>query len=139
MATVLEFLGISPGGLNAIPALHPTKNAAAEQAGRVVMELVRKDIRPSQILTRQAIDNAIAAVAATGGSTNGVLHLLAIARELGIPLSIDDFDTILDRTPVIADLKPWGTYVATDLYEAGGLVARGAGAREARADPRATR
>ncbi len=121
MATVLEFLGISPGGLNAIPALHPTKNAAAEQAGRAVMELVRKDIRPSQILTRAAIDNAIAAVAATGGSTNGVLHLLAIARELGIPLSIDDFDTILARTPVIADLKPWGTYVATDLYEAGGL------------------
>ena len=121
MATVLEFLGISPGGLNAIPALDPAKEAAAERAGRTVMELVRKDIRPSQILTRRAIDNAIAAVAATGGSTNGVLHLLAIARELGIPLTIDDFDTILERTPVIADLKPWGTYVATDWYAAGGM------------------
>ena len=121
MATVLEFLGISPGGLNAIPALDPDKHAAAEQAGRVAMDLVRRDVRPSQILTRQAIDNAIASIAATGGSTNGVLHLLAIARELGIPLSIDDFDTILERTPVIADMKPWGTYVATDLYEAGGM------------------
>ena len=102
-------------------ALDPDKHAAAEQAGRVAMDLVRKDIRPSEILTRQAIDNAIASIAATGGSTNGVLHLLAIARELGIPLSIDEFDTILERTPVIADMKPWGTYVATDLYEAGGL------------------
>ncbi len=121
MSTVLEFLGIAPGGLNAIPALDPDKEAAAEQAGRIVMDLVRKDIRPSQILTRQAIENAIASVAATGGSTNGVLHLLAIARELGIPLSIDDFDRILERTPVIADMKPWGRYVATDLYAAGGL------------------
>ncbi len=121
MSTVLEFLGIAPGGLNAIPALDPDKEAAAEQAGRIVMDLVRKDIRPSQILTREAIENAIASVAATGGSTNGVLHLLAIARELGIPLSIDDFDSILERTPVIADMKPWGRYVATDLYAAGGL------------------
>ena len=109
MATVLEFLGISPGGLNAIPALDPDKHAAAEQAGRVVMDLVRKDVRPSQILTRKAIENAIASVAATGGSTNGVLHLLAISRELGIPLSIDDFDAIVARTPLIADLKPLGS------------------------------
>jgi dihydroxy-acid dehydratase len=87
----------------------------------MVMDLVRGDVRPSHILTRRAIENAMAAVAATGGSTNGVLHLLAIARELGIPLSIDDFDRILERTPVIADLKPWGRYVATDLYQAGGL------------------
>ena len=122
MAMVLEFLGISPSGLNGIPALDPAKEQAAEQAGRVVMELVRKDIRPSQILTRQAFENAIASIAATGGSTNGVLHLLAIARELGVPLTIDDFDTVLERTPVIADMKPWGTYVATDLYEAGGLA-----------------
>jgi dihydroxy-acid dehydratase len=121
MATVLEFLGISPGGLNAIPATHPSKNAAAEQAGRVVMDLVRRDIRPSQILTREAIENAIASIAATGGSTNGVLHLLAIARELGIPLTIDDFDVVFERTPVLADMKPWGRYNATDLYEAGGL------------------
>jgi dihydroxy-acid dehydratase len=122
MSTVLEFIGIAPAGLNAIPALHPGKEAAAEQAGRLVMDVVRKDIRPSQILTRQAFENAIASIAATGGSTNGVLHLLAIARELGVPLSIDEFDTILERTPVIADMKPWGTYVATDLYEAGGLA-----------------
>jgi len=122
MSTVLEFIGIAPGGLNAIPAVHPGKEAAAEQAGRLVMDVVRKDIRPSQILTRQAFENAIASIAATGGSTNGVLHLLAIARELGVPLSIDEFDTILERTPVIADMKPWGTYVATDLYEAGGLA-----------------
>jgi dihydroxy-acid dehydratase len=85
------------------------------------MDLVRNDIRPSQILTRQAFENAIASIAAMGGSTNGVLHLLAIARELGVPLSIDEFDTILERTPVIADMKPWGRFVATDVYEAGGL------------------
>ncbi len=126
MSTVLEFLGISPGGLNAIPALDPDKHAAAEEAGRVVMDLVRRDVRPSQILTRRAIENAIASIAATGGSTNGVLHLLAISRELGIPLSIDDFDAIVARTPLIADLKPFGQFVATDLYAAGGigLVAR---------------
>ena len=121
MSTVLEFLGYQPGRAERDPGAASGQAAAAEQAGRVVMDLVRKDIRPSQILTRQAIENAIASIAATGGSTNGVLHLLAIARELGIPLSIDDFDTILERTPVIADMKPWGTYVATDLYEAGGL------------------
>jgi dihydroxy-acid dehydratase len=121
MATVLEFIGISPGGLNAIPALDPAKDQAAEQAGRGVMDLIRKDVRPSQILTRQAFENAIASIAATGGSTNGVLHLLAIARELSVPLTIDDFDVILERTPVIADMKPWGTYVATDLYAAGGM------------------
>jgi len=121
MSTILEFIGLSPGGLNAIPALHPAKEQAAEQAGRVVMDLVRNDIRPSQILTRGAFENAIASVAAMGGSTNGVLHLLAVARELGVPLTIDDFDLILERTPVIADLKPWGRFVATDVYEAGGL------------------
>jgi dihydroxy-acid dehydratase len=122
MSTILEFIGIAPGGLNAIPALHPAKEEAAEQAGRLVMDVVRKDIRPSQILTRRAFENAIASIAATGGSTNGVLHLLAIARELGVPLSIDEFDAILERTPVIADMKPWGAYVATDLFEAGGLA-----------------
>jgi dihydroxy-acid dehydratase len=121
MSTILEFIGLSPGGLNAIPALHPRKEAAAEQAGRAVMELVRKDIRPSRILTRTAFENAIASVAAMGGSTNGVLHLLSVARELDVPLTIDDFDAILERTPVIADMKPWGRFVATDVYEAGGL------------------
>jgi dihydroxy-acid dehydratase len=126
MSTALEFLGISPPGLNGIPALHPEKREAAEEAGRLVMRLVRDDVRPSAVITREAIDNAIAAIAATGGSTNGVLHLLAIAREAGIPLSIDDFDTIASRTPIVASLKPGGRYVATDIYEAGGvaLVAR---------------
>jgi dihydroxy-acid dehydratase len=121
MSTILEFIGLSPGGGNAIPALHPAKEAAAERAGRLVMELVRKDIRPSHILTRSAFENAIASIAAMGGSTNGVLHLLALARELDVPLTIDDFDGILERTPVIADMKPWGRFVATDVYDAGGL------------------
>ncbi|GIU94851.1 MAG: dihydroxy-acid dehydratase [Gaiellaceae bacterium] len=126
MATALEFLGISPPGLNGIPALRPEKEQAAEEAGRLAMELVRAGTRPSQIITREALENAAASVAATGGSTNGVLHLLAIARELGIPFELEDFDRIAARTPVVASLKPGGRFVATDLYEAGGvaLVAR---------------
>jgi dihydroxy-acid dehydratase len=122
MALTLEFLGISPAGLNDIPALDPAKAGAAEQAGRLAMELVRDDVRPSSVLTREAIENAIAAIAATGGSTNGVLHLLAIARELGIELELEDFDEIASRTPVLADLKPGGRFVATDLHAAGGLA-----------------
>jgi dihydroxy-acid dehydratase len=121
MATALEFLGISPAGLNDIPALDPAKGAAAEQAGRLAYELVRDDVRPSRVLTREALENAIAAIAATGGSTNGVLHLLAIARELGIELELDDFDEIAASTPVIADLKPAGRFAAVDLHRAGGL------------------
>jgi dihydroxy-acid dehydratase len=126
MALAVEFLGIAPGGLNDIPALYPAKAGAAEQAGRLVLDLVREDVRPSAILTRDAIENAIAAIAATGGSTNGVLHLLAIARELDVALELEDFDEIAARTPVIADLKPGGRFVATDLHAAGGvaLVAR---------------
>jgi len=126
MSTALEFLGISPGGLNGIPALDPAKDEAGEATGRIVMELVRTDTRPSQIVTREAIENAAASVAATGGSTNGVLHLLAIARELGIPFELEDFDRIASHTPVVASLKPGGRFVATDIYEAGGvaLVAR---------------
>jgi len=126
MSTALEFLGISPGGLNGIPALDPAKDDAAEETGRLVMELVRADVRPSDIVTREALENAAASVAATGGSTNGVLHLLAIARELGIPFELEDFDRIAARTPVVASLKPAGRFVATDVYEAGGvaLVAR---------------
>jgi dihydroxy-acid dehydratase len=126
MSTALEFLGISPAGLNGIPALSPAKAEAAEQAGRLVMDLLRRDVRPSHVITREALENAIASIAATGGSTNGVLHLLAIARELDIPLTIDDFDRIAARTPVVASLKPGGRFVATDVYEAGGvaLVAR---------------
>src|SRR5438034_8031382 len=126
MSLALEFLGISPAGLNGIPALDPAKAEAAEQCGTLVLELVRGDVRPSSILTRASIENAIAAVAATGGSTNAVLHLLAIARELDLPLELDDFDEIATRTPVVADLKPGGRFVATDLHRAGGvgLVAR---------------
>jgi dihydroxy-acid dehydratase len=126
MATALEFLGISPAGLNDVPATDPAKTDAAYEAGRIAMRLVRDDVRPSQIITRDALENAAAAVAATGGSTNGVLHLLAIAHELEIPLDLDDFDRIAERTPVVADIKPGGRFVATDLHAAGGvaLVAR---------------
>ena len=126
MATALDFLGVSAPGLNEIPANHPGKPQAAVVAGELAMRLVEEDTRPSQVLTREAFENAIAAIAATGGSTNGVLHLLAIAAEAGIPLEIDDFDTISSRTPIVADIKPGGRYVATDLFKAGGvaLVAR---------------
>jgi dihydroxy-acid dehydratase len=126
MATVIEFLGIAPSGLNDVPATDPAKKDAAFEAGRMAMRLVRDDVRPSQVITRDALENAVAAVAATGGSTNGVLHLLAIARELGIDLTIDEFDRIAGRTPIVADIKPGGRFVATDLHAAGGvaLVAR---------------
>ena len=121
MATAIEFLGISPAGANDVPALDPHKDDVAEQAGRLVMDLIAKDVRPRQIVTRAALENAIASVAATGGSTNGVLHLLAIAREAGVPLSIDDFDRVASRTPVVASHKPGGEYVAKDLHDAGGI------------------
>jgi dihydroxy-acid dehydratase len=121
MSTVMEFLGISPMGSNGIPATVAEKDEAAFNAGKMVMELLRRDLRPSQIITRKSIENAIASVAATGGSTNAVLHLLAIAREAGVELTIDDFDRISDRTPLIADLKPGGRFVANDLYKAGGI------------------
>ena len=126
MATALDFLGVSAPGLNEVPALHPGKPQAAVAAGELAMKLVLEDTRPSQVLTREAFENAISAIAATGGSTNGVLHLLAIAAEAGIELTIDDFDTVSARTPIIADIKPGGRYVATDLFKAGGvaLVAR---------------
>jgi dihydroxy-acid dehydratase len=121
MSTVLEFLGISPMGSNGIPATVAEKEDAAFNAGKLVVDLLRRDLRPSRILTRKAVENAIAAVAATGGSTNAVLHLLAIAREAGVELTIDDFDRISSRTPLIADLKPGGRFVANDLYKAGGI------------------
>jgi len=126
MSTALEFLGVSPAGLNGIPALDPSKEDAAAQAGQLAMKLVRDDVRPSQIVSREALENATASIAATGGSTNGVLHVLAIARELGIPFELEDFDRIAARTPVVASLKPAGRFVATDMHEAGGvaLVAR---------------
>src|SRR4029079_12841989 len=121
MSMVMEFLGLSPGGLNAIPAEDPAKDAAARHAGELVMDLVRRDARPSSFVTRQALENGIASVAATGGSTNGVLHLLAIAHEFGIQLDIDDFGTIAERTPIVADMRPGGRYTASDMYDAGGL------------------
>ena len=121
MSTVMEFLGISPMGSNGIPATVIEKEAAAFNAGKLVIDMLRRDLRPSQIITRKAIENAIAAVAATGGSTNAVLHLLAIAQEAGVELTIDDFDRISARTPLIADLKPGGRFVAADLYKAGGI------------------
>ena len=121
MSTVMEFIGLSPSGLNGIPAEDPAKEAAAHRTGELVMDLVRRDVRPSSIVTRQALENGIASVAATGGSTNGVLHLLAIAHEFGIPLDIDEFGAIADRTPLIGDMRPGGRYTATDMYEAGGV------------------
>jgi dihydroxy-acid dehydratase len=126
MALVCEFLGIAPMGASSIPATDKGKAQAGELAGKLAMDLLRKDLTPLKIITKRAIENAIAGVAATGGSTNSVLHLLAIAREAGIPLSIDDFDRISSRTPILADLKPGGRFVATDLYAAGGtpLVAK---------------
>ncbi|MEK7873720.1 MAG: dihydroxy-acid dehydratase, partial [Chloroflexota bacterium] len=126
MAMAFEVMGISPMGSASVPAMDPRKDEVAFKCGEMVMELVRRDLRPDRIITRDAIENAIASVAATGGSTNAVLHLLAVAREIGVPLAIDDFDRISSRTPLLADLKPWGRYVATDLYRAGGvgLIAR---------------
>jgi dihydroxy-acid dehydratase len=121
MSTVMEFLGISPLGSNGIPAIVEEKDQAAFDAGKLVMELLRRDLRPLQILTRKSVENAIAAVAATGGSTNAVLHLLAIAGEAGVELNIDDFDRISSKTPLIGDLKPGGRFVANDLYRAGGI------------------
>jgi len=121
MSTIMEFIGLSPSGLNGIPAEDPAKGAAAVRTGELVMDLVRRDVRPSSIVTRQAIENGIASVAATGGSTNGVLHLLAIAHDYGIPLDIDEFGAIADRTPLIGDMRPGGRFTATDMYEAGGV------------------
>ncbi len=126
MAIAFEFLGISPMGMNGVPAMDPHKDDVAFTCGQMVMELLKKDLRPRQIITRKAIENAIAAVATTGGSTNAVLHLLAVAREAGIRLTIDDFDKINRKVPLLADLKPGGRFMAADLYAAGGttLVAK---------------
>jgi len=120
MATACEFLGIAPMTDSSVPAMLEAKSQAARRAGALVMELVRRDLRPRQIVTREALENAIASVAATGGSTNAVLHLLAIAREAGVALEIDDFHRISARVPLLADLKPGGRFVATDMFNAGG-------------------
>jgi dihydroxy-acid dehydratase len=122
MSTALEFLGLSPPGANAVPATHPDKPAVAEGAGRLAVKLVEAGTNPRSITTRAAFENAIASFSATGGSTNAVLHLLAIAAEAGIHLGIDDFDAICARTPILADLRPGGRFVATDLFAAGGLA-----------------
>jgi dihydroxy-acid dehydratase len=120
MAMACEFLGISPIGISGVPAFLPEKLTSASEAGRMVMDLARNDLRPSKIITPTAIENAIASVAASGGSTNAVLHFLAIAHEMGIPLTIDDFDRISSKTPLLCDLKPGGNYVAADYHAAGG-------------------
>jgi dihydroxy-acid dehydratase len=121
MSMVLEFMGLSPAGLNGIPAEDPAKDEAARRCGELVMTLVRHDIRPRSIVTRRSLENAIAGVAATGGSTNAVLHILAIASEFEIPLDIDEFDRVAERTPLIGDLRPGGRYSAADIHTAGGV------------------
>jgi dihydroxy-acid dehydratase len=121
MSMVAEMLGISPMGANDVPATAHEKQDVAEQAGRLVMDLVRQDLRPSQIISKQAIQNAIASVAASGGSTNAVLHLLAIAAERGLDLEIEEFDRISAATPLLCDLKPGGRFMATDMFRAGGV------------------
>jgi len=121
MATVMELIGLSPMGINAVPQVDPRKEEISARCGRIVMDCVRRGLRPRQIATRQAFLNAIAGVAATGGSTNAVLHLLAMAREAGVQLVLDDFQTVSDRTPVLVDLKPGGSYMAADVDRAGGI------------------
>ena len=121
MAMAFEVLGISPMGPSMVPAQYPSKAEVAYEAGKLVVDVLRRGLKPRDIITRDALENAIAAVTSSGGSTNGVLHLLAVAREAGVELSIDDFDAISDRTPLLCDLKPGGRYVAVDLHEAGGV------------------
>ena len=121
MSTVMEIIGLSPMGLNGVPQVDPAKHDAARQCGEIILNAVKKNLRPRDIVTRDAIENAIASVAASGGSTNAVLHLLAMAREAGVPLSIDDFQELSMRTPLLADLKPAGKYTATDVHKAGGI------------------
>ena len=121
MATAVEMLGIAPMGSGSVPAVVTEKDEEAYRAGQLVIDMLAADRRPSQIITRKSLENAITSVAATGGSTNGVLHLLAIAHEAQVPLTIEDFHAISQRTPVLADLKPGGQFVANDLYEAGGI------------------
>ena len=121
MATVMEVIGLSPMGLNSIPQVDVRKHDAARQCGEIILNAVRNNLLPRDIVTRASIENAIASVAASGGSTNGVLHLLAFAREAGIELSIDDFQELSNRTPLLADLKPAGRYTAADVDKAGGI------------------
>jgi dihydroxy-acid dehydratase len=122
MATAFEMLGVSPMGFNGVPAVDSRKEEIAYQAGRLVMDVLRKGLRPRDIITKKALANAIAGVMATGGSTNAVLHLLAVAKEAGVKLTIDEFDQVSRKTPLLADLKPWGNYTAPEMYEAGGMA-----------------
>ena len=131
MATAITFLGISPMGANEIPATDPRKPQAAFDCGRAVMDLLKRDLRPKQIITHSSLENAIASVAATGGSTNAVLHLLAIARDAGVPLMLDEFDKISAKTPLLADLKPGGRFTAPDMFRAGGMRLLGKRLQEA--------
>jgi dihydroxy-acid dehydratase len=121
MSTVMEIIGLSPMGLNSIPQVDTRKHEAARRCGQIVLDAVRQNLRPRDIVTRQAIDNAIASVAASGGSTNAVLHLLAMAREAAVPLTIEEFQELSARTPLLADLKPAGRYTAADVDRAGGI------------------
>ncbi|HYY44935.1 MAG TPA: dihydroxy-acid dehydratase [Actinomycetota bacterium] len=122
MATAVSFLGLSPPTLSEMPAAEPGKRAAAEKSGRIAMDLISQGAAPRSLVTRESLENAVASVAATGGSTNALLHLLAIAREAGVPFTVDDFHDVCARTPVIASLRPGGDYLATDLYKAGGVA-----------------
>jgi dihydroxy-acid dehydratase len=122
MATAFEMLGVSPMGFNGVPAVDVQKDEVAYQTGRLVMDVLRKGLRPRDIITKKSLYNAIAGVMATGGSTNAVLHLLAVAKEAGVRLTIDEFDQISRKTPLLADLKPWGNYTAPEMYEAGGMA-----------------
>ncbi len=126
MSTILDFLGLSPFGTNGIPAMHRTKEEAAYEAGRLVVQLVRDNITPRSLVTKESFENAVASVAATGGSTNAALHIVAIARDFGVDFTLDDFERISARTPIVADMKPWGRWHASDMFNAGGvaLVAR---------------
>jgi len=121
MSTVMEFIGLSPMGFNSVPAMDAQKDEIAFRTGELVMDIFKRGVRPRDVLTRAAFENAIAGVAATGGSTNSVLHLLALAREAQVPLAMEDFDRVSARTPLIADLKPAGKYVAVDVHRAGGI------------------
>ncbi len=131
MATAITFLGMSPMGANEVPAVDPHKAQVAVDCGKLVMQLLAKDIRPKQIITSAALRNAITSVLASGGSTNGVLHLLAIARDAGVPLTIDEFDRLSKKTPVLADLKPGGRFTAPDMAAAGGMALLGKRLQEA--------
>jgi dihydroxy-acid dehydratase len=121
MACAFEVMGISPMGSAMVPAMNGEKADVAREAGRLAIKALADDLRPSKVITKESIENAVACVCASGGSTNGVLHLLAVAREAGIEMDIDDFERISRRTPLLADLKPGGRFVATDLYKAGGV------------------